>query len=95
MLKGGSYIGKADLVRLSSKKCKLSQGTVSTVLEALLDSIEETIASGNNIMIKGFVSISIKKHPARIKFLPHKGHVTIGEKTVIKMKNLIKTTREG
>lgn len=94
MIKNKTYIGRKDLCQAIAKKTKFTQDEVHQVLEALISTISEVIGRGGSIILKGFLSISSKKKPARKGFIPHMGNVDIPPKTIVKIRSLMDVSKD-
>ena len=57
---------KADLVNQISEKSGVAKVDVLVTLEAFFTEIKETMASGENVYVRGFGSFIIKKRAAKI-----------------------------
>ncbi len=60
-----SNVTKKDLVERISDRTGLTQVDTKIVLESFLESLADTLQSGNNIEIRGFGRFKVKKKNAR------------------------------
>ena len=80
-------MNKADFITLSAQKAKLSKKDMSTALEAILETITEVLAKGDNISFIGFGAFNTSKRAAREGINPStKEKIQIPETTVVKFK---------
>lgn len=76
-------MNKADLVKEVSQKVKVSQKTAAEVLDAVLETVEATVAAGNKVTLVGFGTFEARKRGARTGRNPQTGaEIKIAEKTV-------------
>ncbi|MGN0004624.1 MAG: HU family DNA-binding protein [Candidatus Gastranaerophilaceae bacterium] len=76
-------MNKADLVKEVSQKAKVSQKTAAEVLDAVLETVEATVAAGNKVTLVGFGTFEARKRGARTGRNPQTGaEIKIAEKTV-------------
>ncbi len=52
---------KADIVNEISKTTGIEKITVQRTVEALMDSVKESLQKGNNVYLRGFGSFIVKK----------------------------------
>ncbi|MCS7298594.1 MAG: HU family DNA-binding protein [Spirochaetia bacterium] len=90
-------MNKKDLVRNIANSTKLSQKTVSQVIDAFLEEMEKAVKSKNTLSIVGYLTLSVKKRSSRTAInpktkqkitIPAKDYPTI--KVGSKLKNLVK-----
>ena len=76
-------MNKAELVKEVSQKAKVSQKTAAEVLDAVLETVEKTVAAGNKVTLVGFGTFEARKRGARTGRNPQTGaEIKIAEKTV-------------
>ena len=67
-------MNKADLIRAAAAKDgSLTQGTVGKSLEALLETIAESLCQGDPVMLIGFGTFEIRHRSARTARNPQTG----------------------
>lgn len=64
---------KADLARSIGKKHNLTQKEAVRVVDAILESINEALAQGEKVELRGFGSFSVKRRPGRTARNPKTG----------------------
>ena len=52
---------KADIVSEISKKTGIDKSTVLTTVEAFMGVVKDSLAGGNNVYLRGFGSVILKK----------------------------------
>lgn len=78
---------KKELVEAVAKKTGKSQKEVKETLEAILDTIKETMKSGDKVTLVGFGTFSSKERPERMGRNPQTGKsIKIKKKNVVKFK---------
>ena len=76
-------MNKEELVKEVSKKAKVSQKTAAEVLDAVLETVEATVAAGNKVTLVGFGTFEPRKRAARTGRNPQTGkELKIPAKTV-------------
>ena len=76
-------MNKAELVKEVSQKTKVSLKTAAEVLDAVLETVETTVAAGNKVTLVGFGTFEARKRGARTGRNPQTGaEIRIEEKTV-------------
>lgn len=75
---------KSELVQtIADRNPHLYQRDVENIVNAVLDEITETLASGNRVELRGFGAFSVKNRPAREGRNPRTGEmVQVEEKWV-------------
>lgn len=90
-------MNKKDIVRNIANSTKLSQKTVSQVIDAFLEQMEKAVKSKSTLSIVGYFTLSVKKRASRTAInpktkqkitIPAKDYPTI--KVGSKLKNLLK-----
>ncbi len=66
---------KADLVERVANKIKLNKKEVGAVINALLASINDSLAEGGKVEIRGFGSFRIRERNARTVRNPKSGEI--------------------
>lgn len=66
-------MNKSDLVKEIAKKVKISQRVALTVVDALTDTIEKTVAKGKKVTLVGFGTFEARKRAARTGRNPQTG----------------------
>ena len=66
-------MNKEELVKEISKKSKVSQKAVASILAATLDTIEKTVKKGNKVTLVGFGTFEARKRAARTGRNPQTG----------------------
>ena len=66
-------MNKEELVKEISKKSKVSQKAVASILAATLDTIEKTVKKGNKVTLVGFGTFEASKRAAKTGRNPHTG----------------------
>ena len=66
-------MNKAELVNKVAQSTNQSKSVTREVLENLLEAVGDTLASGNNIEIRGFGSFKVKKRKAQVARNPRTG----------------------
>jgi DNA-binding protein HU-beta len=64
---------KKDIIREVAKKVGVTQEEVRVILEALLDTISDTLSSDDRIELRGFGVFCTKKRKARMARIPKTG----------------------
>jgi nucleoid DNA-binding protein len=78
-------MNKAELVDAVSSKTNLSKKDVTSVIDALLDSITKTLAKGGKVSLVGFGTFQVSKRKARTGLNPRTGEaIKISARTVPK-----------
>ena len=76
-------MNKEELVQEISKKSKVTQKDAAEVLNALVDTIQKTVAKGNKVTLVGFGTFESRKRAARTGRNPQTGkEISIPAKTV-------------
>ena len=52
---------KAEIVNVISKKTGIDRATALTAVEAFMESVKESLSSGENVYLRGFGSFIVKK----------------------------------
>ncbi|GAB1366211.1 hypothetical protein MASR1M36_10820 [Candidatus Cloacimonadaceae bacterium] len=74
---------KADLVKIISENTGIIRKDVAVVVDALLQSIKDTLAQGNHIEIRGFGTFKLKTRKPRVGRNPKTDEkVPVPERTV-------------
>ena len=80
-------MNKADFITASAKKAGLSKKDMTAALEATLETITETLSSGDSVAFIGFGTFSTSKRASRDGINPSTGaKIQIAESTVAKFK---------
>ena len=93
-----AIVGRSQLVRLIAEETSHSQKDVSEFMDSLLNNITSTLASGGEIKIPGYLTISSKVRNARTGRNPRTGEeIHIAEKRVpsIRAGKTLKDAAEG
>lgn len=56
---------KTDLIKAISSKTKIEEDTVRLVMNTMIDTIQENLFLGINVVIHGFITFSLKISPMR------------------------------
>ena len=56
---------KADIVNEIAKETNLEKVAVQKVVESFMDTIEDSLAGGNNVYLRGFGSFIVKKRATK------------------------------
>ena len=76
-------MNKEELVHEISKKAKVTQKDAGEVLNALVDTIQKTVAKGKKVTLVGFGTWEARKRAARVGRNPQTGkELKIAAKTV-------------
>ena len=76
-------MNKEELVQEISKKAKVTQKDAGEVLNALVDTIQKTVAKGKKVTLVGFGTFEPRKRAARTGRNPQTGkEISIPAKTV-------------
>ena len=76
-------MNKEELVQEISKKAKVTQKDAGEVLNALVDTIQKTVAKGKKVTLVGFGTFESRKRAARTGRNPQTGkEISIPAKTV-------------
>lgn len=57
---------KNDLINKIAKRCNVTKTDTAKIIEGLQSVIKESLADGDTIMIKGFITFSVKDRAARV-----------------------------
>ena len=80
-------MNKAELISTVADKAGLTKKDTGAVVEAMLETITETLASGDSVSFIGFGTFSTSKRAAREGINPSTGaKIQIAESTVAKFK---------
>lgn len=63
-------MNKEELVKEISKKSKVSQKAVASILAATLDTIEKTVKKGNKVTLVGFGTFEARKRVCKNRKKP-------------------------
>ena len=66
-------MNKSELVDAAADKANLSKGDVNNALEALVDTITETVARGDKVSVTGFGTFERRERKARTGRNPQTG----------------------
>ena len=66
-------MNKSELVDAAADKANLSKGDVNSALEALVDTITETVARGDKVSVTGFGTFERRERKARTGRNPQTG----------------------
>jgi len=66
-------MNKADLVSKVAESTKQSKVVTRKILDNFLEAVGDTLATGNNIEIRGFGSFKVKKRKAQVARNPRTG----------------------
>ena len=66
---------KSELVKALSLRSGLSSQDARTVIDAVFDTISDSLANGNRVEVRGFGSFNIKQRDARMGRNPKTGEV--------------------
>lgn len=76
-------MNKGELVKEVAQQAKVSQKTAADVLDAVIESVEKTVAEGKKVTLVGFGTFEARKRGARTGRNPQTGaEIKIAEKTV-------------
>jgi DNA-binding protein HU-beta len=76
-------MNKADLVNLVAERTQLTKTEVAKCVEAITETIMDTVVDGNKVSLLGFGSFEPRKRSARQGLNPKTGEkIAIPEKTV-------------
>lgn len=76
-------MNKEELVQEIAKKTKVTQKDAAEVLNALVDTVQKTVAKGNKVTLVGFGTFESRKRAARTGRNPQTGkEISIPAKTV-------------
>lgn len=76
-------MNKEELVQEVSKKSKVTQKEAAEVVNALMETIEKTVAKGKKVTLVGFGTFEARKRAARTGRNPQTGkEIKIAAKTV-------------
>ena len=76
-------MNKEELVQEIAKKTKVTQKDAAEVLNALVDTVQKTVAKGNKVTLVGFGTFESRKRAARTGRNPQTGaEIKIAAKTV-------------
>ena len=76
-------MNKEELVQEIAKKTKVTQKDAAEVLNAVVDTIQKTVAKGNKVTLVGFGTFESRKRAARTGRNPQTGkEISIPAKTV-------------
>lgn len=56
---------KAELVKEIAGKTGIEANAVSTIVEAMMETVKENMAAGNEVFLRGFGSFTLKKRAAK------------------------------
>lgn len=80
-------MNKGDLISKIAENAKLTKAQASDALNAVLDSIEGALKSGDKVTLIGFGTFSVSKREARTGRNPQSGEsIQIDAKNVVKFK---------
>ena len=68
---------KNELVSIVSEKCGITKKDCMLVLESMLDTITETLADGEDVMLFGFGKFEVREYKERNCFNPATNKVEI------------------
>ncbi|MFO8075075.1 MAG: HU family DNA-binding protein [Egibacteraceae bacterium] len=68
-----STVNKSELVEAAADKAELSKKDVATALDAVLDTITETVARGDKVALSGFGTFDRRERAARTARNPQTG----------------------
>lgn len=68
---------KNELVGLVSEKCGIAKKDCMIVLESMLDTITETLAKGEDVMLFGFGKFEVREYKERNCFNPSSNKVEV------------------
>ena len=76
-------MNKEELVQEISKKSKVTQKETAEIINALMETIEKTVAKGKKVTLVGFGTFEARKRAARTGRNPQTGkEIKIAAKTV-------------
>ena len=76
-------MNKEELVQEVSKKSKVTQKETAEIINALMETIEKTVAKGKKVTLVGFGTLKDRKRAARTGRNPQTGkEIKIAAKTV-------------
>ena len=76
-------MNKEELVQEVSKKSKVTQKETAEIINALMETIEKTVAKGKKVTLVGFGTFEARKRAARTGRNPQTGkQIKIAAKTV-------------
>ena len=82
-MKGFIPMNKEELVQEISKKAKVTQKDAAEVLNAIMSTVEKTVAKGKKVTLVGFGTFEARKRKARTGRNPQTGAaIKIAAKTV-------------
>ncbi|WP_165835947.1 HU family DNA-binding protein [Marinifilum breve] len=82
-----NYMNKQELVSAIAEKAELSKADSEKALNAMMDSIKESLVKGESTQLIGFGTFSISERAARTGRNPQTGkEIQIAAKKVIKFK---------
>ena len=68
-------VSKSDLTKMVAEKSKITQSKASEIVNALFDSITETLGRGDEVRIMGFGSFRVSERAARTARNPRTGEI--------------------
>ena len=81
--RGLNTMNKEELVQEVSKKAKVTQKEAAEIINALMETIEKTVAKGKKVTLVGFGTFEARKRAARTGRNPQTGkEIKIAAKTV-------------
>ncbi len=81
--RGLNTMNKEELVQEVSKKSKVTQKETAEIINALMETIEKTVAKGKKVTLVGFGTFEARKRAARTGRNPQTGkEIKIAAKTV-------------
>jgi integration host factor subunit alpha len=75
---------KKDLIARTAQACGESRATVSSVLDSMSDVVKEHVAQGDEVMLAGLGTLSVRARPAR----PAR-HMRTGERVIVPARNVV------
>src|SRR5690625_3607706 len=64
-MKGSFYMNKTDLINAVSEQAEFSKKDASRAVDAVLDSITNTLVEGEKVQLVGFGSFEVRERAAR------------------------------
>lgn len=80
-------VGKKEIIRLVGERTNVAQSNVKEILDALVDTLEDLMETGEEVTLSGFLNMKTVTKPAGVFRNPRTGdEIEVPERDVVKIK---------
>lgn len=83
-------MAKRDLINTFAEKASITKKDAAVYFDALVDTIEETVLSGEKVQLLGFGTFDVVERPERVCRNPQTGEtMTVGPRKALRFKSSV------